>query len=112
MGLERHRSGFAGYAALQCLHGLTFGATYLGNQHIIARAMPEELTASAQGLLVMISGLLMAGATFLAGPLYQALGGEAFLVMTIFPALALLILAAYRILRAAPVQPHSSGSGG
>jgi MFS transporter, PPP family, 3-phenylpropionic acid transporter len=88
--------GFLGFAVLQGLHGLTFGATYLGNQHAIARAIPEELTASAQGLLSMISGLLLAGATFLAGPLYQGLGGHAFLVMTLFPALALVILAVYR----------------
>jgi MFS transporter, PPP family, 3-phenylpropionic acid transporter len=104
--------GFLGFAVLQGLHGLTFGATYLGTQHAIARAIPEELTASAQGLLSMISGLLLAGATFLAGPLYEALGAHAFLVMTAFPALALVILAVHRALTTMPPQPHSSGSGG
>jgi PPP family 3-phenylpropionic acid transporter len=105
--------GFLGFAVLQCLHGFTFGATYIGNQHAIARAMPEELTASAQGLFAMISGLLLAGATFLAGPLYHSLGAHAYLAMIIFPALALAILALYRILIGTPPrQPHSSGAGG
>ena len=100
--------GFLGFAVLQCLHGLTFGATYLGNQHAIARTMPEELTASAQGLFAMITGLLMAGTTFLAGPLYKSLGAHAYLAMIIFPALALVILAIYRGL-APPAHAHGSG---
>jgi PPP family 3-phenylpropionic acid transporter len=104
--------GFLGFAVLQGLHGFTFGATYLGNQHAIARSIPEELTASAQGLYSMVSGLLLAGTTFLAGPLYEALGGHAFLVMTVFPVLALLILAVYRTLAASRSHPQSSGSGG
>lgn len=90
--------GFFGFAALQALHGLTFGATYLGNQHAIARTVPEEMTASAQGLFGMVTGLLMAGTTFLAGPLYASFGADAFLVMIVPPALALLILVAYRFL--------------
>ncbi len=96
--------GFLGFAALQTLHGLTFAATYLGNQHAIARAVPEEATASAQGLFAMVVGLLMAGATFLAGPLYESLGSEAFLVMTIPPALALVLLGIYRVATRDSVQ--------
>jgi len=90
--------GFLGFAALQALHGLTFGATYVGNQHAIARTVPEEMTASAQGLFGMVTGLLMAGTTFLAGPLYASFGADAFLVMIVPPVLALLILVAYRFL--------------
>lgn len=90
--------GFLVFAGLQVLHGLTFGATYLGNQHAIARTVPEEMTASAQGLFGMVTGLLMASAVFIAGPLYASLGADAFLVMTVPPVLALLILAVYRFL--------------
>lgn len=89
--------GFAGFAALQALHALTFGAVYLGNQHAIARAVPEEVTASAQGLFAMVTGLLMAGTTALAGPLYEAFGGQAFLAMAPMPVAALIILGVYRI---------------
>ena len=104
--------GFLGFAVLQALHGLTFGATYLGTQHAIARLIPEELTASAQGIYSMVAGLLLAAATFLAGPLYGTLGGRAYLVMIAFPALALVILAVYRVVLRVPRQPHNAGSGG
>jgi PPP family 3-phenylpropionic acid transporter len=104
--------GFLGFAVLQGLHGLTFGGTYLGTQHAIARLIPEELTASAQALYAMVAGLLLSAATFLAGPLYQALGSYAYLVMIAFPAAALLILAVYRSVLRIPPQPHSDGSGG
>jgi PPP family 3-phenylpropionic acid transporter len=36
---------FVGFFLVQCLHGLTFGATYLGTQHAIARIVPDEMTA-------------------------------------------------------------------
>jgi PPP family 3-phenylpropionic acid transporter len=104
--------GFLGFAVLQGLHGLTFGATYLGTQHAIARLIPEELTASAQGVYSMVAGLLLAGATFLAGPLYTALGGHAYLVMIAFPGLALVILRVYRPVLRGARQPHRDRSGG
>lgn len=88
--------GFLGYAALQGLHAFTFGAVYVGNQHAIARAVPEEVTASAQGVFAMVVGLLMAIVTLIAGPLYEALGGDAFAVMAILPLVALAILAVFR----------------
>ena len=69
--------GFVGYAALQGLHAFTFGAVYIGNQHAIARAVPEEVTASAQGIFAMVVGLFMAIATLAAGPLYENFGGNA-----------------------------------
>ena len=36
---------------LQCLHGLSFGATHLGMMGFIARAAPAQLAATAQGTL-------------------------------------------------------------
>jgi PPP family 3-phenylpropionic acid transporter len=90
-------AGFLGFALLQSLHAFTFGAVYLGNQHAIARAVPEEVTASAQGIFAMVVGLLMALATFAAGPLYERLGGGAFPVMAILPGLGLAVLAVFRL---------------
>jgi PPP family 3-phenylpropionic acid transporter len=92
---------FAGFFAIQCLHGLTFGATYLGTQHAIARIVPDEMTASAQGIYAMMTGILMAGITALAGPLYSTLGHLAFATMVVPPMLAILALVAYRRLAAA-----------
>jgi PPP family 3-phenylpropionic acid transporter len=84
--------GFLGFALLQGLHGLTFGANYAGVQHLIARAVPERMTASAQGIYAMITGVLLAGATFLTGPIYHAYGIYGFLFMVPIPILALIVL--------------------
>lgn len=102
--------GFGGFLLIQCLHGLSFGATYLGTQHAIARIVPEEMTASAQGIYAMMSGILMAGVTALAGPLYGAFAGNAFAAMVVPVMLAIVALALYR--RTSGRQPHSSGGGG
>ena len=53
---------------LQGLHALTFAMAHLGAMAFIARAIPQRMAASAQGLFAGgIGGLAMAGATFLAG---------------------------------------------
>ena len=88
--------GFAGFLLVQSLHGLSFGATYLGTQHAIARIVPEEMTASAQGVYAMMTGILMAGITALAGPLYGTFGGDAFAAMVVPVVLALGLLVFYR----------------
>jgi PPP family 3-phenylpropionic acid transporter len=88
--------GFGGFLLVQSLHGISFGATYLGTQHAIARIVPEKMTASAQGIYAMMAGILMAGVAALAGPLYGALGGDAFLVMLIPVSAALAALVFYR----------------
>jgi PPP family 3-phenylpropionic acid transporter len=89
--------GAAGFAFLQALHALTFAAAYLGTQHLIARSIPEELTASAQGIFGMMSGILLAVSTTLAGPLYHSFQGEAYLFMVIPAGLALAILIGHRL---------------
>ena len=69
--------------ALQCLHGLSFGATHLGTLALIARAAPAGLGASAQGYVSVILGIAMAGATGLAGLLYGGLGAAAYGAMAL-----------------------------
>ena len=64
--------GGVGFMALQCLHALTFAAVFLGNQFAVVRAVPEEMAASAQSIVVLVGGLIMAGMTALSGPLYAA----------------------------------------
>lgn len=78
--------------ALQSLHGLTFAAAFVGMQVAIARTVPDEMTASAQGFCQMASGALMALTTFMGGPLYARFGVESIWVMTIFGALAALVI--------------------
>lgn len=88
--------GFFGFALLQMLHGLTFGATYLGTQQLIARLVPERMTASAQGIFAMATGLMIAGATSISGPIYAAWGINGFLAMVPIAGLGLALLIAVR----------------
>jgi PPP family 3-phenylpropionic acid transporter len=63
---------------LQCLHGLSFGATHLGTLAFIARAAPAGLAATAQGYLAVTTGLAIAGGTGLSGLLYARFGASAY----------------------------------
>jgi len=51
--LGRHgvRSALLLLVALQCLHALSFGATFLGTLGLMTRTVPPELGATAQGYL-------------------------------------------------------------
>ncbi len=74
--------GFYTLAAIQSLHGLTFGATYLAQQTFLAHAVPEEQAGAAQGLGVSLHGIIMLLVMFASGPLYANFGGSSFLAMT------------------------------
>jgi PPP family 3-phenylpropionic acid transporter len=66
---------------LQCLHGLSFGATYLGAVQFLARAAPDGEAATAQADLSTIQGIVMAVATGLSGLLYGSFGSLAYAAM-------------------------------
>lgn len=75
---------------LQCLHGLTFGATHLGAMHFIVRAVPIQLAATAQGLYAAVAGGLIMGMVMLGvGPLYESFGAFSYLAMVALCALGL-----------------------
>src|SRR5262249_14985470 len=80
MALEPH---LLWLVALQCLHGLSFGATHLGAVQYLARAAPERLGATAQGYLAIALGVVMAAFMALSGSLYGAYGPRAYSVMAI-----------------------------
>ena len=70
-------------AVLQCLHGLSFAATHLGSVQLVARAVPDHYSATAQGDFATILGLVMTLALSGSGLLYQAHGDRAYLVMAV-----------------------------
>jgi PPP family 3-phenylpropionic acid transporter len=80
---------------LQCLHGLSFGATHLGAIQYVARASGGRRTAAAQGDLTTILAIGNAAATGASGLLYGALGDSAYAIMAATAALggACLVLA-------------------
>jgi PPP family 3-phenylpropionic acid transporter len=66
---------------LQILHAASFAATHIGAMAFLARAVPKELSATAQGTLATAGGILTASATGLSGLIYAASGSRAYLVM-------------------------------
>jgi len=66
---------------LQCLHGLSFGATHLGGVTYLARAAPPGAGASAQGALSVVQGVVVTVAMAMSGVLFAALGNGAYGVM-------------------------------
>ncbi|MEJ2123356.1 MAG: MFS transporter, partial [Alphaproteobacteria bacterium] len=67
---------------LQCLHGLTFGATHYGAMQFLRQAVPERISLTAQGIYAAATGGIAMGLMQLAaGPLYSKLHGQSYLVM-------------------------------
>jgi PPP family 3-phenylpropionic acid transporter len=99
--------GLAGFAALQVLHGLSFGATHLGLMHYYNDAVPEERMGSAQAAGFVTGAIAMGAFGLASGPLYQAFGVNAFLAMALAGAFGLGLL-----LMAGRVHPQSLREGG
>ena len=66
---------------LQCLHGLSFGATHLGAMHFLARFAAERQGAIAQGDYSTVVAVVGAAAMGLSGVLVGAFGTYAYLAM-------------------------------
>jgi MFS transporter, PPP family, 3-phenylpropionic acid transporter len=83
---------------LQCLHGLSFGATHLGTLAFIGRAAPAGLAATAQGYLAVSTGVAIALSTGLSGLLYGRFGAAAYGAMALIAAAGLVAaLVAHRM---------------
>ena len=68
---------------LMLLHALSFGATHLGTISFVARHAPPGQSATAQGYLAIVMGLVMAGCTAMSGVLFAAFGSYAFMAMAL-----------------------------
>jgi len=96
-------------AAAQPLHGLTFALLHLACMRVIVLVVPIRLAATAQSVYgTLCVGLATALLTLISGPLYQQMGGRAFLVMAALCLAALPMCAALRtsLMR---MQPSSGG---
>jgi MFS transporter, PPP family, 3-phenylpropionic acid transporter len=92
---------------VQTLHALSFGAVHLGAIHFIARAVPPELSATAQSLYSsVVMGLGLGLMLFAAGPLYAAVGAHAFHAMALSA-----VLGAGLALRLRRSLPDAAGDG-
>jgi PPP family 3-phenylpropionic acid transporter len=66
---------------LQLLHAASFGAAHLGAMGYLARAVPRGLSATAQGVLATLGGIVNAAATAASGMVYASAGSAAYFVM-------------------------------
>ncbi|CCG06689.1 MFS transporter [Pararhodospirillum photometricum] len=65
----------------QVLHAGTFACAHLGAMHFLSQTVPPALANRAQALYsTLCQGVLMGAAMSMAGPVYQAWGGRAFLL--------------------------------
>ncbi|WP_306029791.1 MFS transporter [Stappia sp. MMSF_3263] len=81
-------------AALQLLHGLSFGATHLGAVAFVARNAPPQWAGAAQGVMSMAGGVVTALASTAAGLLYASGAVPAFAAMAGLAALGGVFLVA------------------
>jgi PPP family 3-phenylpropionic acid transporter len=79
---------------LQLLHACSFAATHLGLMGFMARSVPRELAARAQGYVATLASLVNASATLASGFVYAWAGGHAYL-MTATMALVGMLSALY-----------------
>jgi len=74
-------------ALAQLPHALSFGAAHLGAMHFLVGHAPRERSATAQALYATISGVAAGVVVLGAGTLYNAVGGGAYLAMSVLAAL-------------------------
>ncbi|MFW2392438.1 MAG: MFS transporter [Methyloceanibacter sp.] len=101
---------------VQTLHALSFGATHLAAIHFLTHAVPEDRSATAQGLYAaVVAGLVLGSVTIACGPLYEAYGGQAYAAMVLLAgigtAAAALLGRHWQGGLVVGDQPHSAGKG-
>ena len=86
--------------ALQCLHGLSFGATHLGTVGFIVRATPPRVGRDRPGCLAVALSTVTAAAMGLSGLLYASWGALAYGAMALMAGVGgLSALAVHRMAR-------------
>jgi PPP family 3-phenylpropionic acid transporter len=78
-------------AALQLLHGLSFGAAHLGAVAILARIVPSRWAGTGQGLLATSIGIQMAIGLGISGALYEIDPDWPFYLMSVVAAVGTLL---------------------
>jgi MFS transporter, PPP family, 3-phenylpropionic acid transporter len=97
-------------AAVQLMHGLTFGLTQVGTMGLMVHHVPGRVMARGQGYLAACSGIIAGTAYILSGVIFARYGQNVYYVMAVIAASGGLVmfLARHRL----SGQPHNAGSGG
>src|SRR6201997_3545557 len=68
-------------AAVQLMHGLTFGLTQVGTMGLMVHHVPPHIMARGQGFLAACSGIVAASVSILTGAVYARYGQGVYYVM-------------------------------
>jgi PPP family 3-phenylpropionic acid transporter len=97
-------------AAVQTMHGLTFGLTQVGTMGLMVHHVPGHIMARGQGYLAACSGIIAGTSYVLSGAVFARYGQNVYYVMAAIAACGALVMwsARHRLLD----HPHSAASGG
>jgi PPP family 3-phenylpropionic acid transporter len=98
-------------AAVQLLHGLTFGLTQVGTMGLMVHHVPPHIMARGQGFLAACSGIVAASVSILTGAVYARYGQGVYYLMAALAGTGALVMWSARN-RLSAHQPQSEGSGG
>jgi PPP family 3-phenylpropionic acid transporter len=94
--ITAHEPPIAVLAAVQLMHGLSYGMTHLGTVGLMVRNVPHHVLASAQGYLVASIGVVTSATMMLSGVLYAQVGQGVYYVMAARAAAGLLLISVMR----------------
>jgi MFS transporter, PPP family, 3-phenylpropionic acid transporter len=97
-------------AAVQLLHGLTFGLTQIGTMGLMVHHVPGHVMARGQGYLAACSGIIAGTAYILSGVIFARYGQNVYYVMAVIAASGGLVMFLAR--RRLSDHPQSAASGG
>src|SRR4051794_20542716 len=78
-------------AAVQLMHGLSFGLTQVGTMGLIAQRVPGHIMARGQGYLVACAGIATSSASITSGAIYDHYGQHVYYLMAAMAGCAALI---------------------
>jgi MFS transporter, PPP family, 3-phenylpropionic acid transporter len=98
-------------AAVQLLHGSSYGFTQLGTMGLLMHHVPTYAIARGQGYLAAATGLAMSSAAMMSGAVFELHGIAVYYIMTAMAVAGVVLIGSARR-RLAVGQPHSSGAAG
>jgi PPP family 3-phenylpropionic acid transporter len=83
-------------AAVQLMHGLSFGMTYIGTIGLLARSVPHHVLASAQGYLAASVGIVSGASMILSGLIYARAGQHVYYAMAMMALTGFVVMISVR----------------
>jgi PPP family 3-phenylpropionic acid transporter len=102
---------FSILAAVQLMHGLTFGLTQVGTMGLMVHHVPPHIMARGQGFFAACSGIVAGSVSILTGVVYARYGQGAYYLMALLAGTGALVMWSART-RLSAYQPHNEASGG